>query len=279
MNHRIALVTDSSACLPPDSLRRFGTRVLPILLTVGSEDYRDGVDMDAATTYRSMKEGIPVKSSAPSPADYLEAIEETDAEGVVVITPASEFTWMWRNAALAAELASHQVSVVDSRSATAGHGLVVLAAAEVREAGGTFDDVVSAAEDAAARVELVGCLETLDFLRASGRVPALALGVASQLGVRPVFRFRRGVAERVALPRSEEGALSRIVKEWRAGGGEEAERSAVFHAARPDGAAELARRLGATSFATEFSAAMGIHTGPGVVGVAWLRRPRFEQDL
>ena len=95
----------------------------------------------------------------------------------------------------------------------------------------------------------------------------------------PVFRFRRGVAERVALPRSEEGALSRIVKEWRAGGGEEAERSAVFHAARPDGAAELARRLGATSFATEFSAAMGIHTGPGVVGVAWLRRPRFEQDL
>jgi DegV family protein with EDD domain len=179
---------------------------------------------------------------------------------------------MHRNATLAAELATPSVTVVDSRSATAGHGLVVLAAAQVAEAGGSVRDVTSAAENAAARVELVGALETLDYLRASGRVPALAVGLATQLGVRPVFRFEDGAAERVGLPRSEEAALARIVKEWRGAGGEQAVRSAVFHAARPEAAVELARRVGGTTFTTEFSAAMVIHTGPGVVGVAWLKR-------
>lgn len=279
MSRGLALVTDSSACLPPTTRRRFDVRVVPIQVHIGSEEFRDGVDLDAVTLYRALEEGVPVKSSAPTPLDYLDAIEETGADRVVVVTPATEFTWMYRNALLASELASRPVSVVDSRSATAGHGLVMLAAAEAWEAGGTFDDVVSAAEDAASRIELVGCLETLDFLRASGRVPALALGVASQLGVRPVFRFREGVAERVGLPRSEEGALARVVKEWRSGGGEEAVRSAVFHAARPELAEDLSRRLGGASFTTEFSAAMGIHTGPGVVGVAWLRRAEPERPV
>jgi fatty acid kinase fatty acid binding subunit len=268
----VALVADSSAGLPGPIARGLGVQVVPIHLTIGSEEYLDGVDLDPAALYRALEEGTPVKSSAPSALDYVDAIEATGAGDVVVITPAAEFTWMHRNATLAAELATPSVAVVDSRSATAGHGLVVLAAAEVAEAGGSVGDVISVAEDAAARVELVGAMETLDHLRASGRVPALAVGLATQLGVRPVFRFEGGAAERVGLPRSEEAALSRIVKEWRAADGEQAVRSAVFHAARPQAAADLARRVGGISFTTEFSAAMVIHTGPGVVGVAWLKR-------
>src|SRR3989442_1017754 len=100
---------------------------------------------------------------------------------------------------------------------------------------------------------------------------ALALGLANQLGIRPVFRLRNGTAERLGLPRSEQSALGRIVREWRAGGGPQGRRTAVFHAARPELAGELARMVGEVSFITEFSAAMAIHTGPGVVGVAWLR--------
>ncbi|HJP64884.1 MAG TPA: DegV family protein [Actinomycetota bacterium] len=279
MTQRAAILTDSSAGMPSDDVARLGIAVVPIHLTIGSQEYRDGHDLNPGDLYAALEQGTPVKSAAPSPLDYLDAIEESGSEHVVVITPATEFTWMHRNATLAAELATRGVSVVDSRSATAGHGLVVLAAAKAAEAGGSVDDVVSAADDAATRVDLVGALETLDYLRASGRMPALAVGLATQLGVRPVFRFEEGVAERVGLPRTEEGALARMVKEWRARGGEDAEACAVFHAARPDGADELARRIGGASFATEFSAAMAIHTGPGVVGVAWLKRREGEPEL
>src|SRR6266571_2598397 len=218
MTDRVAVLTDSSAGMPADQARRFDVHVVPIHLTIGSDEFRDGLDLDPAVLYQALQKGVPVKSAAPSPLDYADAVEATLSDDVVVVTPASEFTFMYRNASLAAELSDRRVTVVDSRSATAGHGLVVLAGAQAAAGGGTVDDVVSAAEDAASRVELVGALETLDYLRSSGRVPAIALGLATQLGVRPVFRFEEGVAERVGLPRSEEAALARIVREWRAAG-------------------------------------------------------------
>ncbi len=170
MTDRVAVLTDSSAGMPADQARRFDVHVVPIHLTIGSDEFRDGLDLDPAVLYQALQKGVPVKSAAPSPLDYADAVEATLSDDVVVVTPASEFTFMYRNASLAAELSDRRVTVVDSRSATAGHGLVVLAGAQAAAGGGTVDDVVSAAEDAASRVELVGALETLDYLRSSGRV-------------------------------------------------------------------------------------------------------------
>jgi fatty acid kinase fatty acid binding subunit len=273
MLEEIALVTDSSACVPAGAADGLGITVVPILVSIGGEEFRDGVDLDPRRLYGALERGFPVKSAAPSPLDYMEAIERTGNGDAIVITPATEFTRMYRNASLGAELSERRVTVIDSRSATAGHGLVLLAAARAREEGRGFDDIVAAAEDAAVRVDLAACLESLSFLRQSGRVPAMALGLADHLGVRPVFRMRQGTAERVALPRSERAALARIAREWREGGGAEAEQLAVFHAGRPERADELAAMLGRPAWVTEFSAAMAIHTGPGVVGAAWLRKP------
>jgi DegV family protein with EDD domain len=271
LSRRTVLITDSSACVPEELIRDLDIRVVPIVVQIGSEEFRNGVDLEPARLYEALEREIPVKSAAPSPLDYLHAIAEAGDRPVVIVTPATEFTRMYRNALLGAELSERQVPVVDSRSATAGHGLVVLAAAEARDAGGGVDDVVAAAEDAAPRVELVAALESLSYLRQSGRVSPLTLGMANHLGVRPVFRMRQGIVERLGLPRSEDGALARIVREWKGGGGDSAARSAVFHAGRPERAADLASRLGGDPLVTEFSAAMAIHTGPGVVGVAWLR--------
>lgn len=272
MHDGVALITDSSACLPRHLAARLDVRVVPIQVHVGGDEFRDGVDLKPEALYRAMQGGLPVKSSAPSPLDYLDAVEEAGDRPVVIVAPAAEFTRMLGNARLAAELSGRPTVVVDSRAAAAAHGLVVLAAAEARDAGGALDDVVAAAEEAASRAELVACLATLDFLRQSGRLPALALGLANHLGVRPVFRMRQGAAERLALPRSADAAMARIAKEFRAGGGPAGGRWAVFHAAEPARAGDLEGMLGGGAiFTGEFSAAMGIHTGPGVVGVAWLR--------
>ena len=276
-----ALITDSSACIPRPLLRRHDIRVVPIQVAVGGEDFRDGVNLDRRKLYSALERGEAVKSSAPSPLDYLDAIEAVPEDVTpVIVTPAAEFTRMHQNAGLAAELSGRRVTVVDSRSATAGHGLVVLAAAEAGRRSGAVDDVVAAAEDAAGRAELVACMESLERLRQSGRLPAMAIGLANHLGVRPVFRMRQGTAERLGLPRTEDSALARVVREWRAGGGLSAESVAVFHAGRPERASKLAALLGGrASFTTEFSAAMAIHTGPGVTGVAWLRAPDLDPEL
>lgn len=265
-----SLITDSSACLPPEVVRRFGITVLPIVIHLPSGDIRDGMEEAGEVVYRTLAEGEPVKSSAPSPLEYLAAMESAEGD-TVAITPAAEFTAMYRNAAVAAEICGRPLAVVDSRTAAAAQGLVVLAAAEVANRGGGLEAVVAAAEDAGRRAELVAALDGLEHLKKSGRVPSVALGLARQLGVRPVFRLNGGGVERLGVPRSRQAALRRIRAEAMARGLDRAAASVVFHAANLQRAEELRELVGGSDYLTEFSPSMGIHTGPGVVGVAWLR--------
>jgi fatty acid kinase fatty acid binding subunit len=266
----VTIVTDSSACLPDAVLPSLPITVLPIMIHLVSGDLGDGMGEAGPLVYGALERGEVVKSSAPSPVEYLAAIERIDGE-VVVISPATEFTAMYRNAAVAADISGRRVPVVDSRTAAAAHGLVVLAAAEVAAAGGTVQDVVDRAEDAGRRAELVAALDGVDFIERSGRVPSVALHLAQQLGIRPVFRLRGGAVERLGVPRSLTASLRRIRREALAGGFASSGASFVFHASAPERAAQLADLLGGGSRVTEFSPSMGIHTGPGVVGVAWLR--------
>jgi DegV family protein with EDD domain len=268
---QITLLTDSSACLSPEVVRRHGIVVVPITIHLPEEDLRDGMPGAGRRVYDALARGVEVKSSAPTPVEYLAAIEEAPGREVLIVTPAAEFTSMHRSAMVAADLADRPVRVLDSRTAAAAQGLVVLAASRAMEEGASADSVASVAEDAARRAELVAALESLDHIRRSGRVPAFALDLARRLGVRPVFRFHNGLVERVGVPRSTEAALRRIRTEWASRGGGGAEETALFHAAAPGPVTELGRQLERPGPSVEFSPSMGIHTGPGVVGVAWIR--------
>jgi DegV family protein with EDD domain len=245
-------------------------RIVPVVIHLPDVDVHGDSSEAAGRVYAALQRNEPVKSSAPSALEYLQAIEETDADEVVVVTPAVEFTSMFHNASVAAELSERPVTVVDSRTAAAAHGLVVERAADAAGEGGSAADTVRAAEDAARRTELVATLDGLDYIRRSGRVPPAAVGLARHLGVRPVFRLHQGAVERLGVPRSRDSATDRVIREAQDRGVGEAARRVVFHAADPERASVLQRRLDIPD-ATEFSPSMGIHTGPGVVGVAWLR--------
>ncbi len=271
---RTAIVTDSSACLPRSAPDWPAVRVVPIALHLGSGDVRLDPTVAASEIYRALERDEPVKSSAPTALEYLAAVEETDADEIAIVTPAAEFTVMHRNARLAAELAApRRVAVLDSRTAAAAHGLVVLEASERAAEGASLEEVLEVAADASRRAELVAALDRLDFLRRSGRVPSVQLGLAEHLGVRPVFRLVGGAVERVGLARSPSAALRRVHREARGRNLDGATRVAVFHADRAERAEELRRLIGRDASVSEFSPSMGIHTGPGVVGVAWLRSP------
>lgn len=267
---RVRVVTDTSACLPPHVAARPDVCVLPITIHLPWGDVRGDAPGAAHAVFECLERGEEVKSSAPSIVEYLTAIEGSGPAGALVIVPAEEFTVMHRNAQVAAGLARSPVRVVDCRTAAAGQGLVVLAALEALDRGAGLAAATRAAEEAAQRVRLVAALDDLRHLRRSGRVPAAALGFTERLGIRPVFRLRDGAVARLGLPLSEEAALRRIAREALAGGIAAARSSVAFHANCPERAARLRSLLGGTDHVVEFSPAMGIHTGPGVVGVAWL---------
>jgi DegV family protein with EDD domain len=278
---RIAVVTDSSVCLPAGLVEDLGIHVLPVTVHLPGADRPDGDHDLASRVYQALEDDRPVKSSPPSVAEYLAAIEDADADAVVVVTPATEYTAMARNALMACELATKSTVVVDSRTGAAGQGLVAVAGAQAAADGGTLETVIDTMRKAAARVDLVGALAGLTALRRSGRVPSHLLDrprlsrhsrqvAAAGREVRSVFRMRGGAIESLASVESAAEALDLLEEEWRAGGGQRSDLGIVFHGDADDLAADLTRRLGGVSIVAGFSAAMGIYTGRGVVGVAWL---------
>ena len=131
-------------------------------------------DVDPGEVYERLARGEAVKSQAPAAAAYLEAIEAGDHDGVLVLTPADEFTVMAHNARLAADLAARPTVVVDTRTAAAGHGLVVCAAVAAAREGADLERVSDVARATASRVELVAAMYEPSYLEHSGHIQAPA---------------------------------------------------------------------------------------------------------
>jgi DegV family protein with EDD domain len=259
----VVVVTDSTACVERDRNDRpdADLRVVPVGVLFTDREASDG-DVDPADVYRCLDRGEAVKSHAPAPAAYLEAVETGDHSGALVLTPAHEFTVMAHNARVAAELATRPTVVVDTRTAAAGQGLVVRAALAAARAGAGLDEVSDVARDAAARVELVAAILDSSQLEHSGHVHRSGTRVPNAM----IARFRDGQV----VPLAAAGdPLRAVATAWRRGRGH-ADTTLVFHSAQRSRADRLRRLVAATEPVLTCSAAMGAHVGPGLVGAAWL---------
>lgn len=271
----VAVVTDSAASLPADLADKYAIGVVPIRVVIGGVDHLDG-DLPLEDVLTRLDEGV--TTSAPAPGEWAAAIEEAGAGAgaVVVLTIASAMSATHQAAVVAAEAANGDVRVLDTRTAAGAEALVVLAAGEVAQRGGTAAEVLAAAEHVRDRVRLVATVDSLDHLVRSGRVPGIAGLAGRVLGVNPLFEFAGGKVRPLRPAFSREAALDRIVQACLSG---HRRRRGPLHVAALHAADEdTARRLlaaatyeaePAESFIGSFSPGMIIHTGPGLAGLAW----------
>ncbi len=170
----IGLVTDSVSQMPPDLAKRFGVRVVPVLIEVDGVQYLEGVDLDADDFWRACEgDSLPeVKTSQPSPGDFSEVYGELVAAGVdeiVSIHVGEEHSGTVNSARLAAEIVDVPVSIVDTGTASFGISCCVWEAAEVIAAGGSAAAAAAAAAETASVVATSFIIQSLDFARAGGR--------------------------------------------------------------------------------------------------------------
>lgn len=278
---RIVVVTDSSASLPADLVAREQIIVVPISTVIDGETLLDG-QLSPADFYRQLESasGRPATTS-PEPREFLEAFREArgaGADSILCLTMSSRLSVTFRAAEAGAEVARNDlgidVRVVDTHGLAMTHGFAVLAAAEAVRSGATADEAADAAVRVGSTAELVGALDTMRFLAKGGRVPRVVHWAASALQIKPVLAWTDGNVRTVARPRTMTKALERVVEYAfsHANGGRL--RVAAMHAGAPSSAgllADLAReRFGAIEvLIAEFTAAMGVHTGPGFAGLAF----------
>lgn len=279
---RIALVTDTTTNLPAEWAESRGVHVIPVYIRFGDTTYRDGVDMDAATFYRRLKESPTMPAtSQPSVGDFLELYRRLsrEASAIVSIHLSAEMSGTMASALAAREqLLSEsaeppEVHVVDSRATSGASALLVSAAADAIAAGHTASDVVRRVEEVRGRLFSAFVVDTLEYLHRGGRIGLAAHLVGSLLQLKPILYFRDGKVaplEKVRTARRAKERLLEVVAE-RAGG--RPIRAAVAHAQAPEEAERIRRHLEQhfdcrELMVVEFSPVVGAHGGPGTVGVA-----------
>lgn len=279
MSRPVALVTDSTAMLPPDLARARGIHVVPLQVVIGAASYDEGVDAEATpgTVAAALREWTPVSTSRPTPAAFLAAYEQAAAGGaeeVLSVHLSGEMSGTFESARLAAAQAPVPVRTVDTRQLGMGTGFAVLTAADVLDAGGSCQEAARAALARAGATTSLFYVDTLEYLRRGGRIGAAAALLGSALSVKPLLKIvdgRIGTFEKV---RTSGRALARLEELAVAAAGDGPVDVAVAHlanAARAETLADaLRRRLeagleGRPAWVGEVGAVLGAHVGPGMV--------------
>jgi DegV family protein with EDD domain len=283
MVKNVVIVTDTTACIPREKVEQLNIELVPIELIFGDTVYRDGVDITPSRFYRLLQQADKLPTTSGSlPGPYLEAyrLASHRTDSIVCITESSRFSGMFNSAQLAMEMAKKElpdlkIEVVDCTTAAAGQGLVALAAARAAASNQSLAEIINLVRELMYRVYLFASLDTLRYLVKGGRVPQAAALVNSLLNIKPVFSVNGGEAHTLALPRNTDNAIRRILKlmKNKVGVGQSIH-VAVMHANVIERARLFRKQISsrfkcAEIFITEFTPVMGVHTGPGVIGVAF----------
>lgn len=276
----VAIVTDSTASLPPEVAAAHGLVVVPLQVVIGATVYDEGADgATPELVAAALREWKPVSTSRPSPAALLEVYEKAAAAGateIVSVHLSGEMSGTFESAQLAAREASVRVLPVDSRQVGIATGFAALSAAEVVAAGGSADDAAAAADRRAAASVSLFYVDTLEYLRRGGRIGAAAALLGGALAVKPLLQIEDGRVASLERVRTAGRALARLEELAVNAAADHQVDVGVAHLANPERAGQLAERLAERLEANlderevwcgELGAVLGAHVGPGMIAV------------
>ena len=273
-NRQVAIVSDSTADLPPALAAGRSIKIVPLTLNFDGEVLLDGVDITPSEFYRRLPHATThPTTSQPSPGRFAEAYAAllADHDAVVSIHISEKLSGTFESAQQAADMTDPtRVHVIDSEVVSMSLGLVVLAAATLASRGADAEAVVDKVQSMRGDVQTYFSVATLEFLRRGGRIGRASALLGSVLQVKPVLCIRDGLVTPLERVRTFERALSRVVELARAVDRGQGICAIVGHAGAEADAERVGRELepiAETLMIQPLGPVVGAHAGPGVVGV------------
>ncbi len=272
------IVTDSTSDLTAAEAAPLGVTVVPLTVRFGDEQFRDGVDLDAAAFYaRLARGGTSPTTSQPSPEAFASVYRELlqdPADRVLSIHISQRLSGTLQSATLAAQEHEGRVHIVDSGSVSMGIQFLVRAAARDLRAGVDADTAVRNTEARQSRVVVYVLLDTLTYLHRGGRIGAAQAFLGGVLSVKPLLRISEGVVHPQARVRNRRQGIDRMLALLTEAGPLEAVGS--MHSGAPELLDEVRPRLESAypelDLGTgQIGPVVGTYAGPRAVGVACLR--------
>lgn len=274
---QVRIVTDSTSDVPPEVAARLHITVLPAYIQIGNRSYRDdpfAAGISREEFYAQLPAMPVVPTTAVPPAHefaraYRSLIGETDE--VIAIVLSTTLSGMYNVAHLGAqEVPELKIHVVDSGQVTMGLGWMAITAAEAAASGKSAQEILALTEDMKSRVRVYAMLDTLEYLRRSGRVSWAQAKAAQVLRIKPIMDVALGKVRSVGQARTRRGAIERLIELTRALG--PLERLAILHTCTPE-VEEFRERLAdlcppGQMLTVAVTTIIGAHVGPRGLGVA-----------
>ena len=270
----IKIVTDSTCDLPLELVKQHGISVIPMYINLGDQGFQDGVDITRQEFYDRLPQSDPFPTTAAPGIDQFHAVYnqlmEAGADEIISIHISSSLSAVVDVAQTAAEqFIGIPVTVYDSGQLSLGTGYQALAAAQAAENGLYLEDIINLLEQQSLRTHVFAALDTLEFLKGSGRMNSVMAGLGSLLQIKPILTMHTGTpgAERV---RTKERALQRLIElaaELRP-----LEKIALVHTNARNEAHALWEKVQYlfpqqdAPLSVDVTPVLGAHLGPGAVG-------------
>ena len=285
----VRIITDSASDLTQEDIAALGNprlTVLPLSVTFGETTYLDGVNLNHRRFYELLVEGDDLpRTGQVNPYAFEEAISEARNAGeeVVVITLSSKLSGTNGSALTAAANFDEGVYVVDSKSVTVGERILVDYALRLVGEGLGAADIACALEQAREDIHVVGLLDTLEFLRRGGRIPASAAALGKLLSIKPVITITDGVVELLGKARGSKNGRNLLTQQVEAAGGIDFSMPIELAYAGLDDAllrkyVEDSRHIWEGHVELDnlpvhtVGATIGTHVGPGAIALAFFKR-------
>ena len=274
----VRIVTDSSCDLPQAMADALGIRIVPLTVRFGDTEYIDRTTITATEFWSKCAASATLpETAAPSPGSFEETYRSLAAEGataIVVVALSSDLSATMQSAELAARAVAPgiDVRIVDSRNASMGLGLTVLACAELAKTGASADEVVARAQSVIPRTRVFAALDTLDNLKKGGRIGGAKAMLATVMSIKPLISITNGLVEEAGKQRTRSKALAHLVDILR---NQEVpiERLAVLNAqcADIDAFVAMVKEVYTGEIIVgDIGAVIGTHAGQGTIGIVFL---------
>lgn len=282
MAEKIIITSDSTCDLSAELKERYGIKIIPLGITLGTEVFRDGVDITPDDIYaHHNKTGELPKTTASNVGECIDFFKPFVDEGYSVIhfTISSSMSSTYNNTCMAAE-EFENVYVVDSKNLSTGGGLLVIAAAEMAKSGMTAKEIIKKLEEIVPCVDASFVIDSLDYLYKGGRCSALSVLGANLLKLKPCIEVKNGS---MGVGKKYRGVYGSVLKQYvdeRLQNPEDIDTSRVFvtHAGCDAQIVDdIVNQVKATGlfdevFITRAGCTVSSHCGANTLGVLFVRK-------
>jgi DegV family protein with EDD domain len=281
----IQIITDSGSDLPYSYLQKHNIAFLPLLVHFNGEEYEDFITIEPKQVYDAMRNEQIVKTAQANPLKMKELFTKYAKENrpCLYIAFSSQLSGTYQTAmAIRSEVLEEypefQLTIIDSKCASLGQGLVVMKAAELAEKGMPYNLLCETIASYCRHMEHIFTVDNLEFLARGGRISKTAAMVGGLLNIKPLLHVEDGKLIPLEKLRGRKKVLKRMVEIMGERGGDlQKQVIGISHGDDEEAALELKQLIEKTYgctrfFITEIGGAIGAHAGPGTLALFFLNK-------